>query len=208
MNQAHRDIASRHKCSVHRHVARWLHGLLLCAAMLPQAACSKSGDQPQDGGMATASISPYNHTGDYIHQLYVNGQWGGNSYAYGGGGSFVCCIIYPRKWRPGLTATVRWTTSSSNPNATPEEGTPTWHEKVVPIERYEKSGTTLNVHFLPEGQVRLIITNLSAGHPDYPGPPPPEAPPNWPPWQHQDAAAPLPPPAPLAPPKLPKPVQN
>ncbi|MEC5115719.1 DUF3304 domain-containing protein, partial [Xanthomonas oryzae] len=87
----------------------------------------------------------------------------------------------PRTWRAGLSAKVRWTTSSSDPQGSPEE---TWHEKIVPIERYEKSGTTLNVHFLPEGQVRLLITNLSAGHPDYPGPPPPQAPPDWPPWEH------------------------
>ncbi|PPV04661.1 hypothetical protein XBLMG947_4129 [Xanthomonas bromi] len=182
-------------------VVRWLSTLLLLSVLLPLGACSKPAGEQADGGMATANISPYNHTGDYIHQLYIDGQWGGNSYAYGGGGSFVCCITYPRQWHQGLKAKVRWTTSSSNPNATSEEGKPTWHEKIVPIERYEKSGTTLNVHFLPEGQVRLLITNLSAGHPDYPGPPPPEAPPDWPPWEHAQSGQ----DPPLAPPKPPEP---
>jgi len=116
--------------------------------------------------------------------LYVNGQWGGNSRAYGGGGSFVCCVTYPRTWRPDLTATVKWTTSSSNPNATEEEGKPVWHEKVVPIDQYLKPGTRLNVHFLPNEDVRLGIWNGAAGGAGYPGPPAPEAPADWPPWRH------------------------
>lgn len=157
------------------HVKVGLHVLLWLMLCLPLAGCA----QEESGGndMATARISPYNHTPDYIHQLYVDGYSGGNSYAYGGGGSFVCCIGYPRQWREGLVATVRWSTSSSDPEATVLEVT--WHEKVVPIERYEKTGTTLNVHFLPEGEVRLIITDLSAGHRDYPGPDAPKKPADW-----------------------------
>ncbi|MCD7100410.1 DUF3304 domain-containing protein [Stenotrophomonas sp. MMGLT7] len=127
---------------------------------------------------ATASISAYNHTEDYIHQFYVDGQGGGNSYPYEGGGRFVCCIGYPRQWRPGLTATVRWTTSSGIPGIRTE---PVWHEKVVPIERYEKTGTTLNVHFLPQGEVRLLIWSGSAGSTGYKGPDAPVKPAGWPP---------------------------
>ncbi len=126
---------------------------------------------------ATASMSAYNHTADYIHQYYINGQWGGNSFAYGGGGKFTCCIIYPRQWHEGLIATVRWTTSSSDPNGSAEE---TWHEKVVPIERYENPASTLNVHFLPGHEVRLVFSDYSSGHPNYPGPPPPEMPDDFP----------------------------
>ncbi|MBL9222975.1 hypothetical protein PD5205_02341 [Xanthomonas fragariae] len=106
---------------------------------------------------------------------------GGNSYPYGGGGSFVCCVTYPRQWRPGLTAKVRWTTSSGIPGIHSE---PVWHEKVVPIERYEKPGTTLNVHFLPEGKVRLLIWNGAAGskgYKGYKGPDAPVKPEGWPP---------------------------
>ena len=177
--------------------ARWLAGIML--SLLALSACS---GEPQDD-YATATISPYNHTGDYIHQLYVDGGYGGNARAYGGGGSFVCCIVYPRQWREGLSAKVRWTTSSSIPGGGPEE---TWHEKIVPIERYERTGTTLNVHFLSDHEVRLIITDMSAGHPKYPGPPAPEPPPGWPPKPAVSQQAvpdhaeppPAPPPAPPA----------
>ncbi|AOD15207.1 DUF3304 domain-containing protein [Xanthomonas fragariae] len=62
-----------------------------------------------------------------------------------------------------------------------DDPTETWHEKVVPIERYEKHGTRLNVHFLPEGKVRLLIWNGAAGSKGYKGPNAPVKPDNWPP---------------------------
>lgn len=147
-------------------VAR-LRVALLMTLTLVTAACKPT--RPVDEKL-TANISGYNHTPDYIHQFYVDEAWGGNVFAYVGGGSFVCCIVYPATWRPGLQATVKWTTSSSDPNATGDDAVGKWHEAVVPIERYEKPGTRLNVHFLKEGKVRLIISNSSDGAPGYPGP--------------------------------------
>ncbi|MGY0611834.1 DUF3304 domain-containing protein [Luteimonas sp. A501] len=153
-------------------IIRWLAGIAL--SLLTLSACSS---EAQDD-YATANISPYNHTEDYIHQLYVDEAYGGNSFPYGGGGSFVCCVVYPRIWYEGLTAKVRWTTSSGIPGIASE---PIWHEKVVPIERYERTGTRLNVHFLPGGEVRLLIWNGAAGTPGYAGPDAPDPPPGWPP---------------------------
>lgn len=117
-----------------------------------------------------AQISGYNHTDQYIHQFYVDDAWGGNVMAHSGGGSFVCCIVYPRQWRDGLAAKVRWTTSSPDPNATGPEAEEIWHEAVVSIEAYEAPGTTLNVHFLPGDQVRLVIFSGSDQADGYPGP--------------------------------------
>ena len=134
-----------------------------------------NGDEP-DKGPAIAQISAYNHTADYIHEFYINGRWGGNARAYGGGGGFVCCIGYPREWRPDLTATVRWSTSASRNK--PFTGV-TWREEVVPIERYDQLGS-LNVHFLPDNKVRLIISPGSPGFPGYRGPAAPEKPADWP----------------------------
>ncbi|MDB0511939.1 DUF3304 domain-containing protein [Ralstonia solanacearum] len=147
------------------------------AALCMLTACSKKDDIPDD--KATASITAYNHTPDYIHQFYIDDAWGGNSFAYGGGGKFVCCLIYPEKWSPGLTAKVKWTTSSSDPNATGDAAQEHWHEAVVPIDRYSKPGTRLNVHFLPDGKVRLIVTDMAAGFAGYPGPEYPVAPPDF-----------------------------
>ena len=137
------------------------------ASLYALTACATKPNPTED--TVAASITSYNHTPDYIHQFYVDGTWAGNSFAYGGGGSFVCCIVYPRTWHPGLTATVKWTTSSSDPNAEGDAAKEHWHEAVVPIEKYVEAGK-LNVHFLPDGKVRLIISSKVAGHRDYPGP--------------------------------------
>ncbi len=133
------------------------------------------GEEP-DKGPATASIIGYNNTENYIHRFFVDESWGGNVFAYSGGGGIVCCINYPREWRPDLTATVRWSTSASKPN--PYTGT-TWHEKVVPIEPFDELGD-LNVHFLPDHKVRLIISPGSPGFPGYRGPDAPVKPNGWP----------------------------
>lgn len=150
---------------MHSHLPR---RRLISVALMVSAftACSK---EPLPDKL-TAQISGYNHTDQYIHQFYVDGAWGGNVMAYTGGGSFVCCIVYPRQWRDGLTANVRWTTSSPDPNATGPETQERWHEATVPIEAYKEPGTRLNVHFLPEDKVRLIIFSGSDGAEGYPGP--------------------------------------
>ncbi|WP_240072053.1 DUF3304 domain-containing protein [Cupriavidus taiwanensis] len=159
-----------------RHKRALVAVMIFSALTMLVAACGKGGEQPDD--TLASSITPYNHTPDYIHQFYVNDAWGGNSRAYGGGGSFVCCVTYPGKWHEGLTAEVRWTTSSSDPNATGAEAEETWHEAIVPIEKYEKPGN-VNVHFLPDGKVRIIISSMGSGHPDYPGPDYPVKPPDF-----------------------------
>jgi Protein of unknown function (DUF3304) len=155
--------------------AAFLKAALMASLVGPLVACSKPPE-----AKPTANLSAYNHTPEYIHEYYVNDQWGGNSRAYGGGGKFVCCIAYPKLWRPDLTAKVRWTTSSSDPKATGDAAVGKWHDATVAIDRYSEPGTRLNVHFLPKGEVRLVITNKSAGHPDYPGPPAPVMPADFP----------------------------
>ena len=153
----------------------WLRRLVPVALMVSAlTACSKDSGLPD--GKATAQLSGYNHTEEYIHRFYVDGAWGGNVFAYSGGGSFVCCLIYPTVWRPGLSAKVRWSTSSSDPKASGPATEPHWHEAIVPIEQYQEPGTTLNVHFLPDNKVRLIIFSGSDLAPGYPGPRLPDKP--------------------------------
>ncbi|MCY1218518.1 hypothetical protein D3C87_1030500 [compost metagenome] len=150
--------------------------LVLCALALLGACSSKK----PAAESYSANLSAYNHTEDYIHQFYVDGAGGGNSRPYGGGGSFVCCISSPAQWRPGLSATVKWTTSSGIPgDKRPEAITPRWHEKVVPIDRYDVPGGLMNVHFLPNNEVRLVLSNMRASAKNYPGPASPVKPPDW-----------------------------
>jgi len=148
---------------------------VLALALLLTTLLGCNGEEA-DKGPAIAKISGYNHTENYIHRFFINESWGGNVFAYGGGGKFVCCINYPREWRPDLTATVRWSTSSSDPDG-PDDVK--WHEQIVPIEYYDKLGS-LNVHFLPDNKVRLLIWNGLAGSKGYRGPDAPEKPADWP----------------------------
>jgi hypothetical protein len=152
-----------------------MHSLKLLRRLVPVAmmasaltACSKDKGLAPD--KATAQLSGYNHTAEYIHEFYVDGAWGGNVFAYSGGGSFVCCLVYPRQWREGLSAKVRWSTTSSDPKAAGTAAESRWHELVVPIEPFKEPGTTLNVHFLEGGKVRLIVFSGSDLAPGYPGP--------------------------------------
>lgn len=134
-------------------------------------------EKPKVVEPAYVKMTGYNYTEDYIHQFYIDGAWGGNVRAYGGGGGFVCCIGVPEGWRAGLASTVRWTTSSSIPGTHSGE---TWHEEIVPIEPYGIAGSILHVHFLPDNKVRLIVSHIGPRTPNYPGPPPPVKPDDWP----------------------------
>ncbi|WP_269791099.1 DUF3304 domain-containing protein [Stenotrophomonas sp. Iso1] len=145
-------------------------GLLLCL-LLFVAGCKAGSD---DETTSTASINGYNSTDQAIRPFYVDEAGGTRIGAYAGGGS-VCCVRYPRKWYPGLTARVKWATSSGKNAGDP---TKTWHEAEVPIERYEQPGS-LNIHFLPEGKVRILIWNGTPRSEGYPGPSYPAAPPGW-----------------------------
>lgn len=124
-------------------------------------------------------ITAYNHTQDYIHQYYIDGDGGGNVSAYGISG-IICCGSIPEKWYEGLTATVKWTTSSGIPgDRSPGAGIPTWHEKKVAIEPYTRPVNVIAPHFLPNGEVRLIVSSQLAGGQGYPGPGRPVAPLDW-----------------------------
>ena len=116
------------------------------------------------------SIVGYNHTGEYIHEFYVDGVMGSNIFAYSGGGGFTCCGTFPRQWREDLKITVEWSTSPSEITA---DARTHWHKKSVPLKKYGPDGGMMHVHFLPDLAVIVVISNLYVGSPDYPGPKPP-----------------------------------
>jgi hypothetical protein len=111
------------------------------------------------------SITGVHHMGsDYrISDFYVDKYWGGVVGESGGGGGSVCCIMLPKKWRPGLTADVRWEVrhiiKPSNP-ATPEtEETAAVYHARVPVEKYVEADRFW-VHFFPQGRVRIVVSQI------------------------------------------------
>lgn len=103
-----------------------------------------------------AQIVPYNHTDRYIDAVYVNGRWGGNSFAHSGGGSFVCCVMLPVRPPEGYTVKVGWDD---------DEGQ--HHERDVAVPPFTKPGD-LTVHFLRNDQIKVFVSNVYLLHPDYP----------------------------------------
>jgi hypothetical protein len=104
------------------------------------------------------SIVGYNHTDKYIHSFTVNGGGGSNAFAHSGGGSFVCCVLVPPKWRPELKAQIRWMNEDDS-----------WNETTVNIPQYGPTSISrFNVHFLSGGKVKIFVFNGSLGYPNYP----------------------------------------
>lgn len=114
---------------------------------------------------AMPSIVGMNYSSHAISTFLVNDYDGANVPAHGGGGKFVCCIAIPRRWRHGLTAKVQWTEDEGDPAK--------WHEAVVAIPRYQSNETSyFAVHFYRDETVKVLVTNISYLHPNYPLPEP------------------------------------
>ncbi len=126
----------------------WLLGLLVL--LVPLLAACRGPEAITDVG-----ILGYNHTDSDIPQFTVNGGNGGSARGHAEGGT-VCCALMPEQWKPGMDIQVRWTHDLS-----------TYHQAIVPVPRYESIGN-LAVHFLRNGEVKVFVTSMVLGHPEYP----------------------------------------
>jgi hypothetical protein len=111
------------------------------------------------------SITGVHHMGsDYrISDFYVDKYWGGVVGESGGGGGNVCCIMLPKKWRPGLMADVRWEVRhiirSSDPAVPKTEETAAFYHAHVPVEKYVEADRFW-VHFFPQGRARIVVSKI------------------------------------------------
>jgi hypothetical protein len=103
-----------------------------------------------------ADIVPYNHTSSDIAAVYVNGTWGGNSFAHSGGGKFVCCAELPKRSPKDFSVTIGWDDESFK-----------HHERLVKVEPYSQPGH-LAVHFLRGDKIKVFVVSVYLNHPDYP----------------------------------------
>lgn len=145
----------------------------LIALLLLLASCDAG--QPKQS-MVPTSLTGIDHLADHlsVQNFWVNGASGHQA---GTGGRVVCCVNLPRQWRADLTVVVEWNTTNWRDCG--------WEsrERRVPVERYEQVGA-LHVHFLSNGNVRVISSDIGPGiyqpNEDYPGPHDPI--PNKSPW--------------------------
>ncbi|WP_200949054.1 DUF3304 domain-containing protein [Frateuria sp. Soil773] len=119
--------------------------------------------QPAPDATIGVGLTGIDHLADHvsIQNFWVDGVNGAQA---GKGGSTVCCVVIPLKWRPGLKAVVRWNVTNWRDCK--------WEsrERRVPVERYAKPGQVW-VHFLANGSVRVISSDEGPRSPTYPGPP-------------------------------------
>jgi len=128
---------------------------LVCALLVSSCAAQQKADRTG----ATAQVGIVNHTGKYIYTATMDGAGGGRMSTWGAGGANICCTSIPRVWYPGMNVLVRWNM--------PEGIKDVVKEKVVEVEKYERPGD-IYLHFFPDDEVRVIISNFpgySSAHP-------------------------------------------
>ena len=127
---------------------------------------------------AGVDLTGVHHLGDKfnIAEFYVDGYWGSNVGREGGGGRSTCCVLLPKKWRPGLAVEVRWSVNDwTNENRAEIEagnyksvaGAGMDYIAIVPVERYEVAEHVW-VHFFAGGKVRVVSSMPGSGGPKHP----------------------------------------
>lgn len=104
---------------------------------------------------AAALVGTHHMSADFnVVDFYVDDHSGSNVGREGGGGSLLCCVMLPWRWRPDLTVEVRWMVgdwskevpsllAAGDYSSIAVEGI---YLAKVPVEPYEETGN-LYVHF-------------------------------------------------------------
>ena len=112
---------------------------------------------------ANASMSGIDHLADNLSvtDFWVNGTGG---FQAGQGGRSAPSPALPEKWHSGLTAHVVWDVRDW------EHDKGSTHEADVPVDTYTEDGGHVWVHFLANGTVRVVVSDIGPRSPNYPGP--------------------------------------
>jgi hypothetical protein len=133
---------------------------LLCLTLLGGlGACQATSSPPPMTGVGMTGID---HLADHlsVQDFQVDGRSG---FQAGKGGRNVCCAKIPLAWRPGLTVHVTWNVTNWRDRTSEEKSAD------VPVDRYDEIGR-MYVHFLADGQVRVLLSNYVPWGTEYPGP--------------------------------------
>ena len=156
-----------------RHIRSTLGWLLACLIGFVLVACS--GDET-----IAVSYAAYNHTNEDIVSIVINGEGGIlDADAHGGGGR-MCCVVLPKRWRPGLMATIKWQLDGDW--LKDEQGKEVirdgktvlvpgpWKERTVEVPNYKGEMGTFFIHIFPGDEVKVLMNIYGAGNPQHPLP--------------------------------------
>lgn len=130
------------------------------------------------------SYHAYNHTDKSIVAIVINDKGGILDAIAHGEGSGVCCVVLPKKWRPGLVATIKWQLDGEwlkdeQGNEVIRDGKTVlvpgpWKERTVEVPKYDSRNGMgdFHMHFLQNHDVKVLVHLYSAGHPSHPYPHP------------------------------------
>jgi hypothetical protein len=112
---------------------------------------------------ANASMGGVDHLADNLSvtDFSVNGSAG---FRAGDGGASAPSPVLPEKWHAGLTVHVVWAVRDWEHNKSSS------HEADVPVDPYTEDGGDVLVHFLANGTVRVVVSDIGPRAPNYPGP--------------------------------------
>jgi hypothetical protein len=127
-------------------------------AALTLSACNGQAKEPTVG----VTLTGLDHLPEHlsIQDFSVNGVSGHQA---GKGGSQVCCVSLPARWRPGIRLRVAWAVTNWRDKVY------SLHETEIELPRYDEVGN-LFVHFLPDGSVRALSSLAHPMSPTYAGP--------------------------------------
>ncbi|TCV81099.1 DUF3304 domain-containing protein [Sulfurirhabdus autotrophica] len=159
----------------HFETYRRIYLSLALALCLPLSGCFK---EPT----AAVSYGAVSYIDEAIASIVVNGEGGIlGVYPHAGGAPNMCCVVIPRHWKPGLKATIKWQMDGhwvrdSQGKIVVKDGSQDfvegiWKQKVVDIPEYKEVGGFM-INFFPNDEVKVLVTNASAGYPGYPYPDP------------------------------------
>ena len=131
-------------------------GVALMAAL---TACHSLGSEESFG----YSMGGIDHLADNLSvtDFWVNGAAG---FQAGSGNAGVPAPLLPVKWHSGLTVHVVWDVRDW------QHDKGSTHEADVPVDPYTEDGGNLWVHFLANGSVRVVVSDISPLASNYPGP--------------------------------------
>ena len=125
----------------------------------------------------TVSYVAYNHTDDGIVSIIINGEGGILGADPQGGGGEMCCILLPKKWRPGLKAAIKWRIDGdwlldAEGKEVIRDGKRVyvpapWKERTVEVPKYEEMGR-FYIHFLPKDEIKVAVSLVGPGHAKHP----------------------------------------
>ena len=129
------------------------------ALMTALSACHSFGSEETFG----YSMGGIDHLADNLSvtDFWVNGAAG---FQAGSGNAGVPAPSLPVKWHPGLTVHVVWDVRDW------QHDKGSTHEANVPVDPYPEDGGNLWVHFLANGSVRVVVSDIFPLASNYPGP--------------------------------------